>query len=130
MKLRDSQGYEINTVTKPLKSEGSVCERDQNQWEGRTETLVLTVRKEIGENIALLVDSSSCYTPRKLIQVGQTPKSAILKNLALIRSWSGRRSGRCSKSGCRWWQVRLPVWQRMVNIDTVGVVQPDICYKK
>ena len=68
-RLRDSH-YVINTVTKSLKSGGSVCERDQNQWEGRTETLVLTVRKEIGENIALLVDSNSCYTPRKAIQVG------------------------------------------------------------
>ena len=49
MRLRDQYCYQAFKIR-----EGSVCGYDQDQWEGRTETLVLTVRKEIGENIALL----------------------------------------------------------------------------
>ena len=129
MRLRDQDGYQAFKIRV-----GSVCGHDQDQWEGRTETLAPTVRQAIGQNIALLVDGNSCYTPRKAIQVGQ-----MLEDNQVCHF----------EEPCPYWELEwtaevtaaldldvaggeqdcwLPVWRRMIDIDAVDVVQPDICY--
>ena len=127
--LKDEFGYTAFKIRI-----GSVCGHNQDQWEGRTETLVPTVRKAIGDRVALLVDGNSCYTPSKAIEVGRMLES----------------NGVCHfEEPCPYWELEwtaevtaaldldvtggeqdcwIPTWRRMIEIDAVDIVQPDICY--
>ena len=66
VRLRDQFGYRAFKIRV-----GSVNGHDQDQSPGRTEQLIPTVRKAVGDDIALLVDGNSCYTPPRAIQVGR-----------------------------------------------------------
>jgi len=46
---------------------GSECGRDRDEWPGRTEEIVPTVRRAMDDGVALLVDANSCYSPAKAI---------------------------------------------------------------
>jgi len=127
--LKDQFGYTAFKIRI-----GSVCGQNQDQWEGRTETLVPTIRKAIGDRVALLVDGNSCYTPSKAIEVGRMLES----------------NGVCHfEEPCPYWELEwtaevtaaldldvtggeqdcwIPTWKRMIEIDAVDIVQPDICY--
>ena len=49
---------------------GKECGHDEDQWPGRTESVVKEVRKVLGDTATLLVDANSAYTPKKAIEVG------------------------------------------------------------
>lgn len=127
--LRDSHGYRAFKIRI-----GSVCGHDQDQWPGRTETLVPTVRRAIGDDISLLVDGNSCYTAPKAIEIG-----GMLQD-----------NGVCHfEEPCPYWELEwtaqvaaaldldvaggeqdtdLAQWRRMIAMRAVDIVQPDICY--
>lgn len=129
VRLRDEQGYRAFKIRI-----GSVCGHDKDQWPGRTEELVPAVRKAIGDDLALLADGNSCYTPAKAIEVG--------KMLADHRV--------CHfEEPCPYWELEwtaqvaaaldVPVaggeqdndlaqWRRMIAMHAVDIVQPDLCY--
>jgi L-alanine-DL-glutamate epimerase-like enolase superfamily enzyme len=65
-RLRDRQGYDAFKIRI-----GSECGHDRDEWPGRTEAIVPTVRKALGDDAALLVDANSCYSPRQAIEVGR-----------------------------------------------------------
>jgi len=110
------------------------CGHDEDQWPGRTQSIVPAVRKAIGDQTALFVDANSCYTPAKAIQVGQMLESY---GVALF------------EEPCPWWEVGwtaevtraldmpvgggeqdfwMPTWRQIVELRAVDVVQPDVCY--
>ena len=113
---------------------GAEYGHDQDEWPGRTEAIVPLVRRTLGDDVALLVDANSCYSPRRAIEVGQ-----------LLQA-----HGVCHfEEPCPYWemdhtrQVRealsldvtggeqdnyLPAWEHMVKIGAVDVLQPDVCY--
>jgi L-alanine-DL-glutamate epimerase-like enolase superfamily enzyme len=113
---------------------GSVCGHDADQWPGRTEELVPTVRRALGDDVRLLVDGNSCYTPKKAIEVGR-----MLED-----------NGVCHfEEPCPYWElewtaevtraldldvaggeqdVDLAQWRRMITMRAVDIVQPDVCY--
>lgn len=39
---------------------GKVCGHDEDQWPGRTENLLSSVRRAVGDDVSLLVDANSC----------------------------------------------------------------------
>lgn len=107
---------------------------DQDQWPGRTEALVKTVRKAIGPEVALLVDANSCYAPQKAIAVGR---------------FLGEYGVCHFEEPCPYWEYEwtaavaqaievpvaggeqdclLPGWRRMIQMRAVDIVQPDVCY--
>ncbi len=107
---------------------------DQDQWPGRTEALVKTVRKAVGPEVALLVDANSCYTPPKAIAVGR---------------FLGEYGVCHFEEPCPYWEYEwtaevtraidvpvaggeqdclLPGWRRMIEMHAVDIVQPDVCY--
>jgi L-alanine-DL-glutamate epimerase-like enolase superfamily enzyme len=113
---------------------GSVCGHDQDQWAGRTEALVPAVRRAVGDDVRLLVDANSCYTPAKAIEVAALLAENNVSHL---------------EEPCPYWeldwtaQVReaidVPVaggeqdydlqqWKRIIGRPVVDIVQPDICY--
>jgi len=128
-RLRDELGYRAFKIRI-----GKVCGHDEDQWPGRTEELVPTVRKAIGNDVALLADGNSCYTAAKAIEVGK-----ILGQNAVCHF----------EEPCPYWELEwtaqvaaalyVPVaggeqdndlaqWRRMIAMHAVDVVQPDICY--
>jgi L-alanine-DL-glutamate epimerase-like enolase superfamily enzyme len=129
VQLRDTFGFRAFKIRI-----GKVCGHDEDQWPGRTESLVPTVRKAIGDEVTLLVDANSCYTPAKAIEVGQMLQENKVGHL---------------EEPCPYWKLEwtaevsraldVPVaggeqdydleqWGRIVGMPTVDIVQPDICY--
>jgi L-alanine-DL-glutamate epimerase-like enolase superfamily enzyme len=128
-RLRDAKGFGAFKVRI-----GKVCGHDEDQWPGRTEALVPAVRRAIGDDVKLLVDGNSCYTPGKAIEVGHMLE----------------QHGVCHfEEPCPYWELEwtaevaaalkldvaggeqdndLAQWRRMIRMKAVDVVQPDICY--
>jgi L-alanine-DL-glutamate epimerase-like enolase superfamily enzyme len=128
-RLRDQKGFRAFKIRI-----GKVCGHDQDQWPGRTESLVPAVRKAVGDDIWLHVDANSCYTSAKAIEVGK-----ILEDNSVCHF----------EEPCPYWELewtakvaaalKVPVasgeqdndlaqWQRMINMHAVDIVQPDVCY--
>ncbi len=113
---------------------GRECGHDQDEWPGRTEAIVPAVRRALGDDVTLLVDGNSCYTPPKAIEVGRMLES----------------HGVCHfEEPCPYWELDwtrqvtetldldvtggeqdcdLAQWRRIIAMRAVDVVQPDICY--
>lgn len=111
---------------------GKICGRDHDEWPGRTEALVPAVRRAVGDDIVLMVDANSAYSPPRAIEVGRMLEAY---NVALF------------EEPCPYWELEwtakvaaaldiliaggeqdadLARFQRMVRMGAVDVVQPDI----
>jgi L-alanine-DL-glutamate epimerase-like enolase superfamily enzyme len=129
VRLRQSHGFESFKVRI-----GKECGHDEDEWPGRTEEVVSSVRRALGDDAALLVDANSCYTPAKAIEIG--------------RMLEQHRVGHFEEP-CPYWELEwtrevaqtldvdvtggeqdwdLGVWRRMIDLRAVDVVQPDVCY--
>ncbi len=113
------------------------CGHDVDQWPGRTEEIVKTMRETLGDDVTLMVDANSGYTPGKAIEVGR-----MLADYGVSHF----------EEPCPYWeldwtrQVRealapldldvtggeqdnnMIVWKQMIDSRAVDIVQPDICY--
>lgn len=113
---------------------GKVCGHDGDQWPGRTQQLVPAVRRALGDDVRLLVDANSCYTPAKAIEVGRMLEAGGVVHF---------------EEPCPYWEVEwtaevaaaldldvaggeqdvdLAHWRRMIAMRAVDIVQPDVCY--
>jgi L-alanine-DL-glutamate epimerase-like enolase superfamily enzyme len=113
---------------------GKECGHDADEWPGRTESIVPMLRKALGEDIQLLVDANSCYSPAKAIEVGRMLEENLICHF---------------EEPCPYWELDwttevtraldidvtggeqdwdLTIWRRMIDMRAVDVVQPDICY--
>jgi len=128
-RLRDEHGYDAFKFRI-----GAECGRNQDQWSGRSEKIIKTVRRQLGDNVDLLVDGNSCFLPETAIELGQV----LVDN------------GICHfEEPCPYWEYEwtkqvtdalpidvaggeqdnnLAMWKYMIDNDTVDVYQPDICY--
>ena len=131
--LREEKGYEAFKIRiGAWESKGD----DEDQWPGRTEELVPTVREALGDDVKLFVDANSAYSPQKAIEIGEE----VLAPNDIVHY----------EEPCPYWELEwtaevtdalndVPVtggeqdndlaqWRRMIEMDTVDVVQPDVCY--
>lgn len=129
VRLRDEHGFDAFKFRV-----GAECGHDSDEWPGRTEEIVPTMRKAMGDDIALLVDANSCYSPRRAIEVGHMLQDHGISHY---------------EEPCPYWHYdqtkqvtdaleidvtggeqdcSLVDWQRMVDERVVDVIQPDICY--
>lgn len=127
--LRDQFGFDAFKVRA-----GAEVGRDQDEWPGRTEEIIPTLRRELGNDVDLLIDANSCYSPERAIQVGH-----------LLQEYDYCHY----EEPCPYWELEqtkqvtdaldidvsggeqdcdLPTWQRMINMRAVDIVQPDILY--
>ncbi|MEM7032339.1 MAG: mandelate racemase/muconate lactonizing enzyme family protein [Chloroflexota bacterium] len=127
--LRDKYGYGAFKIRV-----GSVTGHDEDQWPGRTEKLIPTVRKAVGDDVTLLADGNSCYTPDKAIEVGRLLEDHHFGHF---------------EEPCPYWELEwtaqvaaaldIPVaggeqdydlkqWERIIALNAVDITQPDICY--
>ena len=128
-KLRDEQGFDAFKVRA-----GAEVGRNKDEWPGRTEEIIPLMRAELGQDVDLLIDANSCYTPQRAIEVGH-----LLQD-----------HGFCHyEEPCPYWELEqtrqvadaldidvtggeqdcmLQVWKQMIDTRTVDIVQPDIMY--
>jgi L-alanine-DL-glutamate epimerase-like enolase superfamily enzyme len=128
-RLRDAHGFDAFKFRV-----GAEYGHDQDEWPGRTEAIVPTIRKVLGTDATLLVDANSCYTPKRAIEVGR-----LLQDHGVTHF----------EEPCPYWELEqtrevrdaldidvsggeqdcfLPVWRRMIEMRAVDIVQPDVCY--
>jgi L-alanine-DL-glutamate epimerase-like enolase superfamily enzyme len=128
-KLRDERGFRAFKVRL-----GVPTGHDRDAAPGRTEKLIPAVRKAVGDDVQLLADGNSCYTPPKAIEVGRRMEDHRY-------FWF--------EEPCPYWELEwtaevaaalemnvaggeqdndLAQWRRMVRMNAVDILQPDLCY--
>ena len=128
-RLRDTYGFTAFKVRV-----GQPQGHDIDAAPNRTETLIPTVRKAVGDSVALMADGNSCYTPPRAIEVGRRMEEHGYY-------WF--------EEPCPYWELEwtaevaatlqmnvaggeqdndMAQWRRMIRTDAVDVVQPDLCY--
>ena len=127
--LRDTHGFDAFKVRA-----GAEVGRNKDEWPGRTEEIIPTMRREMGDDVALLIDANSCYSPDRAIEVGHMLQDQGFSHY---------------EEPCPYWELEqtkqvtdaldidvtggeqdcdLPTWQRMIDMRAVDIVQPDILY--
>ncbi len=129
VELRESYGYHSFKFRI-----GRECGHDIDQWPGRTEEIITQVRKTLGDDVTLLVDANSAFSPKRAIEVGH-----MLQDYGVSHF----------EEPCPYWeldwtkQVRdaldidisggeqdnnMIVWDQIIDRKIVDIIQPDICY--
>jgi L-alanine-DL-glutamate epimerase-like enolase superfamily enzyme len=127
--LRDRHGFDAFKIRI-----GRECGHDEDEWPGRTEALIPAVRQALGDDVDLLVDANSCYTPAIAIEVGRFLESHGVMHF---------------EEPCPYWELEwtaevaraldvdvaggeqdclLTTWRRLLELRAVDVAQPDVCY--
>ncbi len=127
-RLAGEQGFDAFKVRA-----GAEVGRGQDEWPGRTEEIIPTMRVALPD-AALLIDANSCYDPKRAIEVGH-----ILQDNGFSHY----------EEPCPYWELEqtkevtdtldidvtggeqdcdLPTWRRMIDMRAVDIVQPDIMY--
>jgi L-alanine-DL-glutamate epimerase-like enolase superfamily enzyme len=128
-RLRDDQGFDAFKWR--IAAE---CGRDVDEWPGRTEQIIPTVARALGDGIAKLVDANSGYSPRRAIEVGRLLEAEGISHY---------------EEPCPYWKLEetklvadalaidvtggeqdwdLATWARMIDMHAIDVVQPDVMY--
>lgn len=127
--LRDRDGFDAFKVRA-----GAEVGRNKDEWPGRTEEIIPTMRRELGPDVALLIDANSCYSPKRAIEVGHMLQDHGFSHY---------------EEPCPYWELEqtkevtdaleidvtggeqdcdLATWKRMIDMRAVDIVQPDILY--
>ncbi|MGI9483749.1 MAG: mandelate racemase/muconate lactonizing enzyme family protein [Hyphomicrobiales bacterium] len=127
--LRDSNGFDAFKFRV-----GAECGHDVDEWPGRTEEIVPTMRKVLGPDVSLLVDANSGYSAERAIEVG-----AILADSGIEHFeepcpyWFIEETKKVTDAldidvsgGEQDWDLQH--WRRMIDMRAVNIIQPDILY--
>ena len=128
-KLRDEKGFDAFKWRV-----GAECGRDRDEWPGRTEEIVPTVSRALGDGMAKLVDANSCYSPKRAIEVGKLLEAEGIGHF---------------EEPCPYWEFaqtkqvadalsidvtggeqdcEFTAWETMIGMRAVDIVQPDVMY--
>ncbi len=128
-RLRDTQGFRAFKVRVGLPTG-----HDGDAAPSRTEKLIPAVRKAVGDQVQLLADGNSCYTPPRAIEIGRRMEEHRYY-------WF--------EEPCPYWELEwtaevaaaltmnvaggeqdndLAQWRRMIRMNAVDILQPDLCY--
>ncbi len=128
-RLRDEYGFDAFKFRV-----GAEVGRDKDEWPGRTEAIIPALRRALGDDVTLLADANSCYSPPRAIEVGR-----ILEDNGVVHY----------EEPCPYWELEqtrevaetldiavaggeqdsdLRIWRRMIDMRAVDIVQPDVCY--
>lgn len=129
LRLRDEQGFDAFKFRV-----GSECGRDKDEWEGRTEEIIPLMAREMGQEVDLLADANSCYSPTRAIEVGRMMEANGLVHFEEpCPYWELEQTREVTQTldidvtgGEQDWD--LTIWRRMIEMRAVDIVQPDICY--
>lgn len=129
LRLRDNLGFDAFKFRV-----GAEVGHDRDEWPGRTQEIVPLMRRAMGDDIALLVDANSCYSPKKAIEVGHLLQdNGISHYEEPCPYWHYDQTKKVTdalaidvaggEQDCS-----LVDWQRMIDGRVVDIIQPDICY--
>ncbi|MGE0117482.1 MAG: mandelate racemase/muconate lactonizing enzyme family protein [Dongiaceae bacterium] len=128
-RLRDRHGFDAFKFRV-----GAECGHDIDEWPGRTEAIVPTIRKALGPDAALLVDANSGFSPARAIAVGRLLEAEGVEHY---------------EEPCPYWELEqtkqvsdalavavtggeqdceLATWRRICAECIVDIVQPDVLY--
>jgi L-alanine-DL-glutamate epimerase-like enolase superfamily enzyme len=129
VRMRDEFGFRAFKVRV-----GVPTGHDRDAAPGRSERLIPTVRRAVGDEIRLLADANSCYTPPKAIEIGR-----LMQDHGYY----------FFEEPCPYWELEwtaevaaaldmfvaggeqdndLAQWRRMIRMHAVDIAQPDVCY--
>lgn len=129
LKLRDEAGFKAFKIRL-----GAPVGHDADASPGRTDAIIPAIRKALGDEVRLMADGNSCYTPPKAIAIGQMMQDQNYY-------WF--------EEPCPYWELEwtaevtaalklniaggeqdndLAQWRRMLKMQVVDILQPDICY--
>jgi len=128
-RLRDRDGFDAFKIRI-----GKECGRDEDEWPGRTEEIVPAVRAALGDDVDLLVDANSCYTPARAIEIGRMLEQHGVRHFEepcpyWELDWTRQVAEALEldvAGGEQDWDLR--VWRELTATRVVDVVQPDVCY--
>ena len=129
VRLRDTRGF-----TAFKWRVGLECGRDVDKWPGRTEEIVPTVSRALGEGVAKFVDGNSGFSPTRAIEVGRLLED---NGIAMFEEpcpywefdWTRQVSDALSIDVSGGEQdCELSAWKTMIDMRAVDIVQPDILY--
>ena len=127
--LRDRYGFDAFKFRV-----GAECGHDIDEWPGRTEAIVPAVRSVLGDEVSLLVDGNSGFSPGRAVAVGR-----MLEDHGVVHF----------EEPCPYWEYdqtrqvtealsldvtggeqdcELQNWRQMIDGRVVDIVQPDVCY--
>src|SRR5580692_1343970 len=129
VRLRDDRGFDAFKWRV-----GAECGRDIDEWPGRTEQIVPTVARALGDGVAKLVDANSGFSPRRAIEVGRLLEAqGIAHYEEPCPYWKLEETRQVADAltldvtgGEQDWD--LNIWERMIELRAVDVVQPDVMY--
>jgi len=129
LRLRDDFGFDAFKWRV-----GAECGHDVDEWPGRTEAIVPTVARALGDGVAKLVDGNSGFSPRRAIEVGRLleaegighfeepcPYWKLAETREVTEALSLDVTG--GEQDCE-----LQIWERMIDMRAVDIVQPDVMY--
>jgi len=113
---------------------GAECGHDVDEWPGRTEAIVPTVARALGDGVAKLVDANSGFSPPRAIEVGRLlEEHGIGHYEEPCPYWKLEETRLVTEAlaldvtgGEQDWD--LATWARMIEMRAVDVVQPDVMY--
>ena len=129
LRLRDAHGFDAFKFRI-----GAEVGRDTDEWEGRTEEIVPTIRRALGDEAALLVDANSCYSPAKAIEVGRLLQDHGISHYEEpCPYWEFEQTRAVTEAleidVCGGEQdCMMANWKGMVDGRIVDVLQPDVLY--
>jgi L-alanine-DL-glutamate epimerase-like enolase superfamily enzyme len=129
LRLRDGQGFDAFKWRVAAE-----CGGDIDEWPGRTEQIVPTVARALGDGIAKLVDANSGYSPRRAIEVGHLLEAEGIGHYEEpCPYWKLEETREVADAldidvtgGEQDWD--LANWARMIETRAVDIVQPDVMY--
>lgn len=113
---------------------GAEVGRNADEWPGRTEAIIPTVRRALGDGVDLLADANSCYSPARAIEVGR-----LMEAHGMVHY----------EEPCPYWELEqtravtdaldidvaggeqdceFSVWKQIIRDRVVDIVQPDVLY--
>ncbi len=129
VRLRDEKGFDAFKWRVAAE-----CGRDVDEWLGRTEAVVPTVARALGDGVAKLVDANSGFSPGRAIEVGRLLEAeGICHYEEPCPYWKLEETKQVTDSlsidvtgGEQDWD--FATWARMIEMRAVDVVQPDVMY--
>lgn len=129
LRLRDGQGFDAFKWRV-----GAECGRDVDEWPGRTEAVIPTVARALGDGIDKLVDGNSGFSAGRAIEVGKRLQDNGIGHFEEpVPYWDLPATRQVTEAltldvtgGEQDWD--LATWARMMETRAVDVVQPDVMY--
>ena len=127
--LKDDKGFDAFKVRV-----GAECGQDRDEWPGRTETIIPTIRAELGPEVSLLVDGNSGFSPSRAIEVGRMLEGEGYEHFEEpCPYWEMEQTAEVTRTldinvtgGEQDWDLQH--WKRMIAMRAVDIIQPDILY--